>query len=333
MEYKALEAKLNAASETFDKQISVYTEQISSCEKKIGSLERNVQDLVAERQDLQKNLESAEKAREEALHSLEQRRTDFRSQDESRSEQRLREIVAKAAKERSDLEAEFEERLKNVELAYEQKMALLSVGNSEKQELQFLRNDTKRKGIEIERLQEQLHLPSRQAEDLVSTTEAQSLRNQVRLSDAKKASAERTKKQLREAQIALVALDDEKNISDKGLRAKIKALENQMQDLERDFQTQILRKDAELSRLRDSSALVSECKAEIARLNAEIKEQDALLQASKSRSASMSENCDVGDSMPWISFTTRLARVLATMPICVASSRLLNSKKKTSRRS
>ncbi|KAI2509974.1 hypothetical protein MHU86_4400 [Fragilaria crotonensis] len=297
IEYKALEEKLVAASETFEEQISVYTEQISSYEKRISSLENNVQDLVKERDGLEKKLECAEKARAEALQDLEQGRKDFRTQDESRSEQRLREIVAKAAKERSDLEAEFGEKLKNVEMAYEQKMALLAVGNSEREELHFLRNETKRKAMEIESMKEQLQLLSRASENQVSSTEVQSLRNQIRLLEAKKASAERNKKQLREAQIALVALDDEKIRSDKAHRDKIKALENQMHDIQREFQTQILRKDAELTQLRDKSSLASECEAEIARLNAEIKEKDALLHASKSRSAVIGENGNLSDAV------------------------------------
>lgn len=297
IDYEALEDKLKATSETFEKQIKAYNKKIDDYEKKIDSLEKDVQDLIADRDDLEKKLESSEETQRKAL----QGHRDHPVQEESRAEQRLREIVASAAKERSDLEAAFEERLKNVELAYEKKVGQLAVNTNEKQELLLLRNETKQKAMELERLREQLRTSevqiSRQVENQTSSNEVLYLRNQVRVLEAKKTSTERTKKQLREAQIALVALDDEKNISDQKHSDKIKALESQISDLERDYQAQALRKDAELSQLRDKIASISEYEAEIKRLRADIKDKDALVNALKSNSALVSANGDVGDAV------------------------------------
>jgi chromosome segregation ATPase len=255
--------------------------------KQIHTLQQEVQTLIADRDDIESKLEGAEETREKARRDLEQG-LNLRTQDEGRSEQRLREIVANAAKERADLETEFEARLANVEQAYQKKITQLAANTRDPEELHALKNESKQKALEIERLTSQL----REAEATASTSRAstnefQSLREKVRTLEAKKVSADRAKKQLREAQIALVALDDEKCLSDQKHLNKIAVLESQKLELNRELRAQILQKDAELSQLRDlgSSARVSEYVVEIEKLNAELKDKEAMLEMSKSRSA------------------------------------------------
>lgn len=251
--------------------------------RQIDTLQKEVHELTSSRDDLESKLSSAEDARDQARRSLEEWRQNL-SQTETRTEQRLRDIVTKAAKEKDDIETEFNERLKSVEESHKRKIQQLS-GNTT--ETQTLRSEVKQKTLEIERTRTELRQAQHEVEALKegSSGEMEALREQIRVFELKKASSERAKKQLREAQIALVALDDEKTLSDTKLKKEIASSQGQKEELERKMNAQLLQKEAELRKLRESASQHNEFAAEIDKLKGELREKEAVItRETKSRS-------------------------------------------------
>jgi chromosome segregation ATPase len=254
-------------------------------EREIEKHQKQIHFLTSDKEEIMHKLEQAEIARDAARVDLEKGAQ--QQQDVSRAEKRLREIVAKAARDREELEQEFEARLASVEQSYQKKINLLNNrADSHAPELQALRNELTQKKFEIESLQDQLRRGGLGSMTAEQTSELHDLREKVRVLEARNAGTERAKKQLREAQIALVALDDEKTLLEKQYKEKLVTLESQKNELERDHKAHMLQKEAELVQLRerDATSSTSDYVAEIEKLKAEIKDKEELLNSTNSTS-------------------------------------------------
>lgn len=251
----------------------------------LEALRKVNEQLKSENDGLTRNLQDAELS----LKSQKEKFNNKQTQDDSRNEKRLREIVSNAAKERADLEAEFETRLENVEQGYEKKIVLLT--NKPSNNEQGIENELKEKKHEIQTLREKVEVFTK--EQNASSSELKSLREKLRVFESKKAGNERAKKQLREAQIALVALDDEKTLSDGQHKEAIAILEKKIEDMEVDFKEKMDKKDAQIRDL-SSNTDISDYVAEIERLKSEQRDKENI---ETSRSAFNLEAAPEGEAL------------------------------------
>jgi len=231
------------------------------------NLRKEIQILSSEKERLSRQLEDAE----DTLKKIEKEFDNKQKQDDARHEKRLRDIVSNAATERAELESEFEARLTNVEQGYEKKILLLTSKAKDAKDEQGVHNELKEKNYQIQALREEVEVFVNEQD--VSSTELQNLREKLRVFESKKVGSERAKKQLREAQIALVALDDEKTLSDKQHKEAIASVEKKIQQMEADYKAKLEEKDAQL-REQSSNTDISDYVAEIERLKAVQKDKE-----------------------------------------------------------
>jgi len=245
----------------------------------IDHLRKEVQALTIERDNISIKLEDTKATQDEALNSIENKQ----KQDESRTEKRLREIVANTAKERSELESEFETRLASAEQEYEEKILNVTNKGQGSKQVQVMQNELKERASEIRLLRQEAENDVREQNALSS--ELQKVREKVRIYESKKAGNDRAKKQLREAQIALVALDDEKTLSDRQHSDTILTLERQIKKLEFEHKAKLQNTKSELFQTKHqfSSTHLSEHIIEIGKLKAELREKDLLIKAERSK--------------------------------------------------
>jgi len=258
----------------------------------INRLQKEVQVLTLERDNLSSKLVDAKATQDQALCSTENKR----KQDESRTEKRLREIVANSAKERSELESEFEKRLTRAEQECEQKNSKIKSQAQGTKQAQMMQNEWKEQASQIQILRQEAENNAR--EQYALSNEIQKLREKVRIFESKKAGNDRAKKQLREAQIALVALDDEKTLSDRQHKDTILALERQIKRLESEHEAKIQDTESEPTQIKHqfSNTNLSEHITEIGKLKAELREKDSLIKAERSKALLNAEAGPVDES-------------------------------------
>jgi chromosome segregation ATPase len=240
--------------EELDALNSVHQEEVNELRSKIDF-------LVADRNDVESRLKVVTEERDEARQLLDV------SGDSSRSTQRMREIVSNSAKERAELERSFQTRLSDMELDKRSALDKLQRALSEKS-----------------RELEELKSISRSGDGSDNIEVVQKLKDRIKHLEGKTASHQRTKKQLREAQLALVALDDEKNRAMESNAAKISLLEEEKAEISRQFRTKLAVVEASAM----ASSDVSELKVELDRLRSELKEKNESLELLMTKSSDQS---------------------------------------------
>jgi chromosome segregation ATPase len=304
-----LKSLLQKSHEVIEKLKEEMSQKSAEHEKVVSSLREDIGKLTAQRDDAESRLLSVTDERDQTPRDLIGGETNG---DDSRFHDRLEEVFATAAKERSELEQDFKAKLADVEAANrgviqtmekelqkKDEILLELQTKAEKMEkieseLESLKAD-KRKGDEkIGLLQEQLVDAENQLQSTSdkaleeSRQEIQRLKETIRTLETKNLSSMKAKKQLREAQIALVALDDDKKKQVMKFRDQISSLRKEKEEIERELRAQILAIDNEVSGLKnsnssDNASIVAELVAELDALRSErhyrndISQEDSVL--------------------------------------------------------
>jgi chromosome segregation ATPase len=267
VEYESLEIKLHEALGKIETDRKEHDRLITEYEAKVLQLERDRLNSLA-------HIQSA------------------------RLEEGQRKSISKGSQDHLGHDTSFEEKLRSIEIAFEKKLSEHMMGTSKSEDLLPLQSEIEKKSKEIELLRENLRLSELQSCQAVDhRIELESLKQEIHLLESKGAALDTVKKQLHEAQVALVALDEEKTLTEKRYQERIAAMERQISDLHQDFQAKLVRKDAELSQLHGAKEMLAEFETEVKNLKKEILEKNAILQELKSRSGSVGANGSLGDAV------------------------------------
>ena len=261
-----LETALQESNEAYrklDDEIKMKTEQY---ENNALQFRKELTNLVAERDDIHSRLAMVEEERDEAREIMDRNLQENRDEVESRLAKRLRDVVANAAKERADLEKEHDELLADFEKAKREEMASLQkVLDDRNREILSANNFTNHAREELEEVHRVSEMRMNELEEIkanlcdteskvdeharslaVESEETEKLREKL---EKEKKEVAQSQQALREAQIALVMLDDEKEMLATQIaetKAKWEAQRNEIID---DYEAQLLAKEEEMAQL------------------------------------------------------------------------------------
>lgn len=282
----------NQAYRMLDNEIKIKTEQY---ENELSQLRKELTTLVTERNDVNSRLGMVEEERDQARERMDRNLQENRDEVESRLTKRLRDVVASTAKERADLEKEHDELLADFEKAKREEMVslqkvldernreILSVNdfsNQIREKLEEVHRVSEMRLVELEDLKANLCDTESKVDEharslAVESEETGNLRESLEKERKEVAQAQEA---LREAQIALVMLDDEKdrvNTQITEMKAKWEAQRNEMID---DYEAQLLAKEEEMAQLTNrfgDAKHITELVMECTKMEEMIKQKDA----------------------------------------------------------
>ena len=285
-----LQEELKDVREASEVLKSRFRESEDSYTDEIAGLKKALEKSKSSGEELESRLIHLQQERDEIRRQMDALVKEKRHEEESRSSQRLREVVASAARDRADLESDYEKQLLqtrqkaetellSLQAAVQEKTTLVRHQKQELEQLQVRFDKSQQSTAELERKNRETcaeleKLRAHQEKGGQPPVELRRLREKVKLLEGKRLNADKAKKQLREAQIALVALDDEKKrLVEKHLQQMSK-VEREKEDQQRTLQARLSQRDVEVSRLTEklSSEDVSTMKDENEKLKAKVNE-------------------------------------------------------------
>lgn len=258
-------AELEQPSDSNSKLISTLEEELYNSANTVNTLELQLEDLRKERDETVAILE-ADKAK---LSSDLNAAGVEKGQDSHTSDlHKLWEEKTSKTQEVESLRKEIEDMRQRVQDSTEAvRLANLKVQDSEKQ-LEDRQSDAASKNLDSNELAEKLKLAQRQVVD--SNEEIASLKNMVEELNFLSSENVNTKEQLREAQMALVALDDDKHALYDEFNEMKSLMENERENIENEMKAQMDIKEAELVELRKIKNIIGPLEAEKFRLEEEV---------------------------------------------------------------
>ena len=284
---QALVDELNHELEQSRAKMASLQEELRSVQDDYGhqlsASEQQIADLRNELQSMDEKMDKLRQERDDAIQDSEDNIQSQAREVETRSAQRLRDVVAKAARERADLEASYTEKVQNLQQELDKKTAegietdevkqmreeliTLRVTHEEyRKKMSTLQTENHQRKEELIRVGKKLEEAER-AKDSVYDSAIDTLQSKVKALEAKKASADKAKKQLREAQIALVAIDDEKKRLATNHNKQYAALERDHHELRKRLDAISSEHETELKRSR--ATIESEFAARVSQLTTE----------------------------------------------------------------
>ena len=300
---KEVEEKLLEEREKISRLEKELSDQQKNHKTQVEALRSSVDALMKEKDDTKRILEELRKEKDDAVSSLEDETTEFsklKSQWEERSE-----AAVEAERLRTDIDTmklNFQQTVDAMKKKLEESTASEKVAQAKVNELQgkveeleSLSKAQESKSNEVQRLQKQV-----EAAQQGSST----LENGQVLDDAKKEIEElhsllaswengensnRLKKQLREAQVALVALDDEKKEMSQRHRELLSAVERKKEEIQRESKELLASKDKEIETLKSKMKNLEEREAEMKALSSQ-------LEAERKKSHSLESELNKADN-------------------------------------
>jgi len=274
-----LETALHESNEAYRKLGDDLNELKKQNEHEISCLRLERDKLVAERDDAESRITILEEGRDESRSSQESsllNGRDVREEEESRVNKRLRDVVASAAKERIEMEKEHDELLADFERAKHEEIASLQRSLDKRNDelsvahndLEIVRRACKSHSDELNQLKVQLERAETKMRQSIrsASVEPEETKFLLEKLEQGKNDIAMSQKALRESQIALLALDDEKERVENQLKETRAKWEEQRSELIDHYETQLLVKDEELAQVinrsgdsRNLTEIVIEC--------------------------------------------------------------------------
>ena len=270
-----LETELVASKDTIKRLETELVDSKKEQNQRIMALEAEVSTNTSERADSEKKLFTIEQELDDTKKELNERMRDSEELDGLRKEV---EMSKQRLQEKVDAEQEMLNKAKEHKEAVAELSVLRSKNQASKQEIEKLQKDL----ADAEKLAAKYKADAAtQAEE-----EVNQLRETIKDLEASGSDVAKVKKQLREAQVALVALDDEKKQMSASHRELLSAVEKKKEEMKRDFNAELNSKAMEIEGLQNKLRRVDGMEEE----NEMLKKQVKSLQAETSASRSIGPN-------------------------------------------